>query len=58
VVQCNIREMILLASHQLVDPVAEWWDVYMEAHKEPDSIKWQEFKTTFRSHHVPQGVIK
>jgi hypothetical protein len=26
VVQCNNREKVLLAPHQLVGPVADWWD--------------------------------
>jgi hypothetical protein len=30
----------------------------VDAHEELDNINWQEFKTTFHSHHVPQGVIK
>jgi hypothetical protein len=35
VVQCNNREKVLLASHQLLGPTAEWWDAYMEIHEEP-----------------------
>jgi hypothetical protein len=58
VVQCNNREKVLLASHQLIGPAADWWDAYVEAHEEPDTIKWNEFKMAFRSNHVPQGVIK
>jgi hypothetical protein len=27
VVQCNNREKVLLASHQLTGPTADWWDV-------------------------------
>jgi hypothetical protein len=49
---------VLLASHQLAGPAADWWDAYVEAHEEPDTINWNEFKMAFRSHHVPQGVIK
>jgi hypothetical protein len=30
----------------------------MEAHEEPESINWPEFRSTFHAHHVPQGVIK
>ena len=30
----------------------------MEAHEEPESINWPEFRAAFRTHHVPQGVIK
>jgi hypothetical protein len=58
VVQCNNREKVLFASHQLEGPVADWWDAYVEAHEEPKSINWQEFKNSFRSHHVPLGVMK
>jgi hypothetical protein len=58
VVQCNNREKVLLASHQLLGLTADWWDAYVEAHEEPDTINWNEFKMAFHSHHVPQGVIK
>jgi hypothetical protein len=49
---------VLLASHQLTRPTADWWDAYVEAQEEPDTINWNEFKMVFCSHHVPQGVIK
>jgi hypothetical protein len=58
VVQWNNHEKVLLASHQLFGPAADWWDVYVEAHEKPGSINWPEFRATFRAHHVPQGVIK
>jgi hypothetical protein len=58
VVQCNNHEKGLLASHQLSSPAADWWDAYMEAHEEPKSINWPEFRAAFRAYHVPQGVIK
>jgi hypothetical protein len=58
IVQCNNREKVLLASHQLVGPIADWWDAYVEAHEEPNSINWNEFKAVFRSHHVPEGIMK
>jgi hypothetical protein len=49
---------VLLASHQLIGLAADWWDAYVEAHEEPDTINWNEFKMAFFSHHVPQGIIK
>jgi hypothetical protein len=58
VVQCNNRAKVLLALHQLIGPAADWWDAYVEAHEEPDTINLNEFKMAFRSHHVPQGIIK
>ncbi len=38
VVQCNNHEKVLLTSHQLSRPTADWWDAYMEAQEEPESI--------------------
>jgi hypothetical protein len=58
VVQSTNREMVLFVAHQLVGPAADWWDAYVEAHEEPKTINWQEFKNSFRSHHVPLGVMK
>jgi hypothetical protein len=49
---------VLLDSHQLTGPTTDWWHAYVEAHEEPDTISWNEFKMTFRSHHVPQGIIE
>jgi hypothetical protein len=54
----NNREKVLLASHQLSGPAANWWDAYVEAHEEPESINWPEFRAAFHAHHIPQGVIK
>jgi hypothetical protein len=48
----------MLASHQLVGPAVDWWDAYVEAHKESDSINWNEFKVVFHSHHVPEEIMK
>jgi hypothetical protein len=58
VVQCNNHEKVLLASHQLSDPAADWWDAYGEAHEEPESINWLEYRASFGARHVSQGVIK
>jgi hypothetical protein len=58
VVLCNNHDKVLLASHQLSGPAADWWDAYVEAYEKPESINWPEFRAAFRAHHVPQGVIK
>jgi hypothetical protein len=58
VVQCNNREKVLFASHQLEGHTADWWDAYVEAHEEPKSINWQEFKNSFRAHHVSLRVME
>jgi hypothetical protein len=58
VVQCNNRKKVLFAAHQLVKPTADWWDAYVEAHEEPETINWQELNNSFRTHHVTLGVMK
>jgi hypothetical protein len=58
VVQCNNHEKVLLASNQLSSLAADWWDAYVEAHEEPESINYPVFIAGFHAHHVPQGVIK
>jgi hypothetical protein len=58
VVQCDNQEKVLLDSHHLSGPTADWWDAYVEADEESESINWPEFRVVFCAHHVPQGVIK
>jgi hypothetical protein len=57
-VQCNNREKVLLSSYQLSGPATDWLSAYVEAHEEPKSINWPEFRAAFCAHHVPQGLIK
>jgi hypothetical protein len=42
----------------LVGPAADWWDAYVEDHEEPKTINWQEFRNSFRTHHVLLRVMK
>jgi hypothetical protein len=42
----------------LVGPAADWWDAYVEAHEELETMNWQEFRNNFRTHHVLFGVMK
>jgi hypothetical protein len=56
VVQCNNPEKVLLASHQLSGPAADWWDAYVEAHVEPESINWPEFGAAFCAQAEEEGV--
>jgi hypothetical protein len=58
VVQRNNCEKVLLANHQVFDPATDWWDAYVKAHEEPESINWPKFRVGFLAHPVPQGVIK
>jgi hypothetical protein len=37
---------------------AEWWNAYIVAHAAPNTINWQEFRDSFRVHHIPSGATK
>jgi hypothetical protein len=58
VVQCNNCEKVLFALHQLEGPAVDWWDAYVKAHEELESINWQEFRNSFRTYHVLFGMMK
>jgi hypothetical protein len=56
--QCDDREKVLFATGQLQGSAGAWWDAYVAAHATLDVITWQEFTNSFRSHHIPAGLIK
>ena len=58
ITQCNDREKVLYASGCLEGSAADWWDGYTDAHANANTITWDEFRNSFREHHVPAGVIK
>jgi hypothetical protein len=41
----------------LFGPTAYWWNAYVEAHEEPETINWQEFRNSFKTHHVLFGMM-
>jgi hypothetical protein len=58
VAQCNDREKVLLAAHQLYGTAGNWWETYCNTHVSIDAITWNEFKARFRTHYVPRGTMK
>jgi hypothetical protein len=38
--------------------VANWWETYCNTHTDVNSITWNEFKTRFHNHYVPDGTMK
>jgi hypothetical protein len=56
--QCKDRKMVLYASSRLQGLAADWWDAYTVAHATPNTITWQEFRASFRAHHIPTGMLK
>ena len=58
ITQCTDRERVLYASGRLEGSAADWWDAYTAAHADANTITWEEFRNSFREHHIPAGVIK
>ena len=58
IVQCTNREKVLYASGRLEGIAVDWWDSYTVAHADPNTITWQEFRSKFREHHIPKGLMK
>ncbi|CAO2144136.1 unnamed protein product [Urochloa humidicola] len=58
IAQCTDREKVLYASGQLEGAALDWWDAYQFGEPNRDQITWQQFCDSFRSHHVPVGLIE
>jgi hypothetical protein len=56
--QCDVKEKVLYAVGRLQGSAGAWWDAYVTAHAMPDAITWQEYTDSFRSHHIPAGLMK
>ena len=54
IAQCNDREKVLYASHQLEGTAAEWWENYTAAHENSQAITLEEISAAFRQAHVPE----
>jgi hypothetical protein len=52
---CPENQRVQLAAHQLSGMALAWWDTFSETVRD---ATWAEFETTFREHHVPQGIVQ
>src|SRR3954468_20210522 len=53
----HAADYFTFASYFLRGPAAEWWDTHKSSLAEGTVVTWNEFKTTFRAHYVPRGVM-
>ncbi|CAN6204207.1 unnamed protein product [Urochloa humidicola] len=58
IAQCNDREKVMYSSRRLEGTASDWWDAYVATHQDAQIITWQEFQNSFRSHHIPAGLMK
>jgi hypothetical protein len=45
------------AVQQLHGPAQTWWDHFRAMLPVDREVSWQEFKTAFRGHHIPAGIL-
>jgi hypothetical protein len=45
------------AAQQLRESVRTWWDHFHAMLPAVHEVSWEEFKTTFRGHHIPAGIL-
>jgi hypothetical protein len=53
---CEDRDKVLLATHQLTGSALAWWENYCAAAKDPSAITWVEFVEEFRRYHIPEAT--
>jgi hypothetical protein len=55
---CSEANTELFAAQQLHGTARIWWDHYYAMRPDGHIITWEEFRTTFRAHHIPEGLIE
>jgi hypothetical protein len=45
------------AAQQLRGPATTWWDHFLAMLPADHVVMWEEFKTSFRGHHIPSGML-
>jgi hypothetical protein len=45
------------AAQQLRGPARAWWDHFCAMLTVDHVVTWEEFKTAFRGHHIPVGIL-
>ena len=56
--ECQDRDKVLLAAHQLIGTVLAWWENYCAAAEDATTITWNEFVKEFRRYHIPAATMK
>jgi hypothetical protein len=55
---CSDENKVLFAAQQLRGTARIWWDHYHAMQPAGHVITWDEFRTAFRAHHIPEGLIE
>jgi hypothetical protein len=55
---CSEANKALFAAQQLRSIAHIWWDHYYAMQPDGHVVTWEEFRTAFRAHHIPKGLIE
>jgi hypothetical protein len=55
---CSDANKAHFAAQQLRGTARIWWDHYYAMQPAGRSVTWDEFRTAFRAHHIPEGLIE
>jgi hypothetical protein len=55
---CSEERKVKLAAMYLHGPTLLWWDHIKMMRPNGHEITWAEFKTAFKNHHIPKGVVE
>ena len=56
--ECQDRDKVLLAAHQLTGTALAWWENYCAAAEDASTITCKEFVKEFRRYHIPSATMK
>jgi hypothetical protein len=55
---CSDENKARFAAQQLRGTARLWWDHFYAMQPADHVITWDEFRTTFRAHHISEGLIE
>jgi hypothetical protein len=56
-VPCSEANKTLFAAQQLRGTACIWWNNYCATLPVDYVVNWEEFRTAFRAHHIPEGLM-
>jgi hypothetical protein len=55
---CTEVQKTLFAAQQLRGDASAWWANYAATHPADYQVPWAEFRSAFRAHHIPVGMMR
>ncbi|GJN13355.1 hypothetical protein PR202_gb00049 [Eleusine coracana subsp. coracana] len=58
VLHCTKHQKVLFAAQQLQGPAGAWWANHVASLPAGTRVEWNEFRTAFRAHFIPAGLVQ